>query len=89
MIAGAVVFSMAACSGGTESESNGSDQTEENTDSQELAENADTVQEDNTEEEVEENTGEAEQCANRLFLLVRKHRSCSTGDPETDRCGSV
>lgn len=57
MIAGTVVFSLAACSGGTESESTGSDQAEENTDAQETTENAAAVQEENTEESAE-STGE-------------------------------
>ncbi|MGI6008075.1 MAG: flavodoxin [Ruminococcus sp.] len=54
MIAGTVVFSLAACSSRTESESTGSDQTEANAESQQSAEIADTVPEEND----EENTGE-------------------------------
>lgn len=57
MIAGTMVFSLAACSSQEESESTGSDQREESTDAQEMTENADAAQEDTTEEGVE-NTGE-------------------------------
>ena len=57
MIAGTMVFSLAACSSQEESESTGSDQREERTDAQEMTENADAAQEDTTEEGVE-NTGE-------------------------------
>lgn len=57
IIAGTMVFSLAACSSQEESESTGSDQREESTDAQEMTENADAAQEDTTEEGVE-NTGE-------------------------------
>ena len=57
IVAGTVVFGLAACSSEAESESTGSDQTEETTVTQETEETAVTAQEDNTEESTE-NTGE-------------------------------
>ena len=49
MVAGTVVFSLAACSSGTGNENTTSDQTEESKASEDTTENAGAVQEENTE----------------------------------------